>query len=141
MSNQIIIDDGLKTYELVNKDKKVLGEISFNPTDVNIAKRYEEVVEQFEKIDININTENQEEIAKELKKVDEIIYEKVNYLVDADIADTLFTIMGPYSLMPSGQFYIEYIMEVIGRIISQETGVRVKKMTKRIQKHTKKYHG
>lgn len=141
MSNQIIIDDGLKTYELVNKDKKVLGKISFNPTDVNIAKRYEEVVEQFEKLDININTEDPEEITKELKKVDEIIYEKVDYLVDADVADTLFSIMGPYSLMSSGQFYIEYIMEVIGKIISQETGVRVKKMTKRIQKHTNKYHG
>lgn len=141
MSNQITIDDGFKTYELVNKDKKVLGEISFNPTDVNIAKRYEEVVEQLEKIDMNINTENPEEITKELKKVDEIIYEKVNYLVDADIADTLFAIMGPYSLMSSGQFFIEYILEVVGKIISQETGVRVKKMNKRIQKHTSKYHG
>lgn len=141
MSNQIIVDDGLKTYELINKDKKVLGKISFNPTDVNITKRYEEVVGQLEKLDININTEDPEEITKELKRVDEIIYEKVNYLVDADVAKTLFLIMGPYSLMSSGQFYIEYIMEVIGKIISQETGARVKKMTKRIQKHTKKYHG
>lgn len=141
MSNQITIFDGFKTYELVNQDKKVLGEISFNPTDANIAKRYEEVVEQLEKIDMDINIENPEEITKELKKVDEIIYEKINYLVDADIADTLFSIMGPYSLMPSGLFFVEYILEVIGKIISKETGVRVKKMNKRIQKHTKKYHG
>ena len=141
MSNQIIIDDGLKTYELVNKDKKVLGEISFNPTDVNIAKRYEDVVKQLEKINIDVNVEDQELIAKELKKVDEIISKQINYLIGTDIADTLFAIMGPYSLMSSGQFYIEYIMEVIGKIISQETGVRVKKMNKHIQKHTSKYHG
>ena len=141
MSNQIIIDDGLKTFELVNKNKEVLGEISFNPTDVNIAKRYEEVVGQLEKLNVNINTEDPEEITKELKRLDEIVYEKVNYLVDADIADTLFAIMGPFSLMHSGQFYIEYIMEVIGKIISHEAGARVKRMTRRIQKHTNKYHG
>lgn len=141
MSNQITIYDGFKTYELVNQDKKVLGEISFNPTDINITHRYEEVVVQLEKIDMNIDTENTDEIAKELKRVDEIIYKKINYLVDADIASTLFAIMGPFSLMPSGQFFIEYILEVIGKIITKETGVRVKKMTKQIQKHTKKYHG
>lgn len=141
MSNQIVINDGFKTYELVNKDKKVLGKISFNPSDVNIAQRYGEVVVQLEKIDMNIDTENPDEIAKELKRIDEIIYEKINYLVDADIANTLFSIMGPFSPMPSGQFFVEYILEVIGKIIYQETGARVKKMNKRIQKHTSKYHG
>lgn len=140
MSKQFIIDDGFKTYELVNKNKKVLGEISFNPSDASIVKRYEEVVEQLEKIDIDFSSEETAKIAKEMRKVDEIIYEKVNYLVGADIAEQLFAIMGPFSPLDSGVFFIEHILEVIGKIISQETGVRVKKMNKRIQKHTKKYH-
>ena len=141
MSKQIIIDDGFKTYELVNKNKKVLGEISFNPSDTNIVKRYEEVVEQLEKIDTDISSKETSEIAKEMRKVDEIIYEKVNYLVGADIAEQLFAVMGPFSPLDSGMFFIEYILEVIGKIISQETGASVKKINKRISKHTKKYHG
>jgi uncharacterized protein YqgV (UPF0045/DUF77 family) len=142
MSNQIIIDDGFKTYELINKEKKVLGVISFNPSDVNIVYRYKEVVEELEKINVNTKAEgNTEETIEAIRQADEIAYEKINYLANADVAQTLFSIMGPYSIMPSGQSFVEYIMEVIANIITQETGVRVKKMNKRIQKHTSKYHG
>lgn len=142
MSNQIIIDDGFKTYELVNKEKKVLGVIAFNPSDVNIVHRYKKVVEELEKIDVNAKAEGDtEETIEAIRQADEIAYEKINYLANADVAKTLFSIMGPYSIMPSGQSFVEYIMEVIANIITQETGVRVKKMNKRIQKHTSKYHG
>lgn len=141
MSNQIIIDDGFKTYELVNKEKKVLGVIAFNPSDVNIVHRYKKVVEELEKIDVNVKAEGDtEETIEAIRQADEIAYEKINYLANADVAKTLFSIMGPYSIMPSGQSFVEYIMEVIANIITQETGVRVKKMNKRIQKHTSKYH-
>lgn len=142
MSNQIIIDDGFKTYELINKEKKVLGVIAFNPSDVNIVHRYKKVAEELEKIDVNVKAEGDtEETIEAIRQADEIAYEKINYLANADVAKTLFSIMGPYSIMPSGQSFVEYIMEVIANIITQETGVRVKKMNKRIQKHTSKYHG
>lgn len=142
MSNQIIIDDGFKTYELINKDKKVLGVIAFNPSDVNIVHRYKKVAEELEKIDVNVKAEGDtEETIEAIRQADEIAYEKINYLTNADVSKTLFSIMGPYSIMPSGQSFVEYIMEVIANIITQETGARVKKMNKRIQKHTSKYHG
>lgn len=144
MSNQIIIDDGFKTYELVNKDKKVLGVIAFNPSDVNIAQRYKKVVQDLENMDIDAKakTENvTEDVIEAIDEMDKIAYEKMDYLLNAPVAETLFSVMGPYSPMPSGQYFIEYIMEVIGNIISQETGARVKKLNKRIQKHTSKYYG
>lgn len=142
MSNQIIIDDGFKTYELVNKDKKVLGVISFNPSDVNITQRYKKVVEELEKMEVaSSKGDKADDLIESIRKTDEIIYEKINYLTNANIAETLFSIIGPFSPMPTGQYFVEYIMEVIGNIITQETGKRVKKMNKRIQKYTKKYHG
>jgi hypothetical protein len=49
--------------------------------------------------------------------------------------------MGPFTLLASGQYFIETVIDTIGQIITQETGVRVKKMSKRIQKHTGKYNG
>ena len=146
MSNQIIIDDGFKTYELVNKNKKVLGVISFNPSDVNITQRYKKVVRELENMDVDektkAKTENvTEDIIESVDEMDKIAYEKMDYLMNAPVSETLFSIMGPYSPMASGQYFIEYVMEVIGNIIYKETGARVKKMSKRIQKHTKKYHG
>ena len=142
MSNKITINTGFKTYDLVNEKDELLGQISFNPSDVNITQRYKKVVEDLEKMDVGEKTSNKaEDLIESIRKADEIIYEKINYLTNADIAETLFSIMGPFSLMPTGQYFVEYIMEVIGNIITQETGARVKKMNKRIQKHTKKYHG
>ena len=142
MSNKITINTGFKTYDLVNEKDELLGQISFNPSDVNIAQRYKKVVEELEKMDISEKPSNEtEDLIESIRKADEIIYEKINYLTNADIAETLFSIMGPFSLMPTGQYFVEYIMEEIGNIITQETGKRVKKMNKRIQKYTKKYHG
>ena len=81
MSNQIIIDDGFKTYELINKDKKVLGVIAFNPSDVNIVHRYKKVAEELEKIDVNVKAEGDtEETIEVIRQADEIAYEKINYL-------------------------------------------------------------
>lgn len=142
MSNKITINTGFKTYDLVNEKDELLGQISFNPSDVNITQRYKKVVDDLEKMDVGEKPSNEaDDLIESIRKVDEIIYEKINYLTNADIAATLFSIMGPFSPMPTGQYFVEYIMEVIGNIITQETGARVKKMSKHIQKHTKKYHG
>ena len=142
MSNKITINTGFKTYDLVNEKDELLGQISFNPSDVNITQRYKKVVEELEKMDISEKPSSEtEDLIESIRKADEIIYEKINYLTNADIAETLFSIMGPFSPMPTGQYFVEYIMEVIGNIITQETGARVKKMKQRIQKHTKKYYG
>ena len=142
MSNQIIIDDGFKTYELINKDKKVLGVISFNPSDVNIAKRYKKVVDEFERTDFKPKTgKSAEDTIEAIEELDKFVYEQIDYLMDTPISENLFSIMGPFSIMASGQYFVEYIMEVVGNIITKETGARVKKMNKRIQKHTSKYHG
>lgn len=146
MSNQIVIDDGFKTYELVNKDKKVLGEFSFNPSDINITQRYKKVVQELENMDIDTKAKAKKENVTEdtieaIEEMDKIAYEKMDYLMNAPVSEMLFSVMGPYSPMASGQYFIEYIMEVIANIIYKETGARVKKMKQRIQKHTRKYHG
>ena len=47
MANKIVVDDGSKVYTIENKRGKVLGKFEFRPTDTNIVKRYEEVVEYY----------------------------------------------------------------------------------------------
>ena len=44
MANKIVVDDGSKVYTIENKRGKVLGKFEFRPTDTNIVKRYEEVL-------------------------------------------------------------------------------------------------
>lgn len=134
--NVIVVDDGLKTYTIENKNGKVLGEFSFNPSDTNIIRRYEEVVESLEKLSF----ESSEETEENLKKMEDFTAEQIDYLFNADVAKNFFSVMGAFTPLASGKYYIETVLEVIGQAISAETGERVKKINTSIRKHTGKYH-
>ena len=141
MGNVIKINDGYKTYDIVNQDDKLLGQFSFNPSDTNIIHRHAEVVEALEKLEMEISSKVEEKSLNEaFKEIESVVYEKINYLFDADVAEKFFSIMGPFSPLASGQFFIETVLDAIGQAISAETGARVKKINSKIQKHTAKYH-
>ena len=141
MGNVIKINDGYKTYDIVNQDDNLLGSFSFNPSDTNIIHRYAEVVEALEKLELDISAKKDETSLDEaFKAVEAVVYEKINYLLNADVAENFFSIMGPFSPLASGQYFIESVIDAIGQAISAETGARVKKINSKIQKHTSKYH-
>ena len=141
MGNVIKIDDGYKTYDIVNQDDKLLGQFSFNPSDTKIIHRHAEVVEALEKLELDISAKKDETSLDEaFKAVEAVVYEKINYLLNADVAENFFSIMGPFSPLASGQYFIESVIDAIGQAISAETGARVKKINSKIQKHTSKYH-
>ena len=142
MANKIVINDGYKTYDIENQDGKLLGQFSFNPSDTNIIHRYAEVVEALETLELDISAKKDETSLDEaFKAVESVVYEKINYLLNADVAENFFSIMGPFSPLASGQYFIESVIDAIGQAISAETGERVKKINSKIKKHTSKYHG
>ena len=141
MGNVIKINDGYKTYDIVNQDDKLLGQFSFNPSDTNIIHRHAEVVEALEKLELEISANKDETSLDEyFKAFEAVVYEKINYLLNADVAENFFSIMGPFSPLASGQYFIESVIDAIGQAISAETGARVKKINSKIQKYTSKYH-
>ena len=142
MGNKIVIDDGYKTYDIENKEGRLLGQFSFNPSDTGIIHRHAEVVKSLEELEMIISSNDEKKSLDEaLKEVEEVIYDKINYLLDADVAESFFSIMGPLSPLASGQYYIESVLDAIGQAIQAETGERVKKINRKISKHTSKYHG
>ena len=142
MGNKIVIDDGYKAYDIVNKEGRLLGHFSFNPSDTGIIHRHAEVVKSLEELKMSISSNDEKNSLDEaLKEVEAVIYEKINYLLDADVAESFFSIMGPLSPLASGQYYIESVLDAIGQAIQAETGERVKKINRKISKHTSKYHG
>lgn len=139
-NKEVIVDSGLCTYDIKDKEGRLLGQFSFNPSDTDIVKRHEKVVSAFEKMEIpDMNGEN---LAKGLEKIDSFIYEQINYLLDSkEVAESFFSIMGPLSPLASGQFFVESVLDAIGQAIQNETGERVRKIAGKIKKHTSKYHG
>ncbi|MBQ8188558.1 MAG: hypothetical protein IJZ44_02150 [Lachnospiraceae bacterium] len=141
MSNIIKIEDGCKTYDIVNEKGDVLGHFSFNPSDVDIVNRHAEVVDELNRLKAELSNNTKEKgVSETLKEVNAIVYEKVNYLFNADVANVFFSIMGPFSPLASGKFFVEEVIDAIGQAIQAETGARVKRIKEKVRKATAKYH-
>lgn len=131
--NDIVIDDGSKVYNIKNKQGKILSQFSFRPTDTNIVDRYEEVQKFFNEFSFP------EEM--DIKEVENIFTDKMNYLVGSEMGDAFFSIMGPFSPMPGGRIFLEVCLESVIKVIEKEMNVHIKKGQSRVSKYTQKYHG
>ena len=141
MSEQIKVVDGSKTYDLVNQEGKLLGQLTFNPSDTNILERHAEVMKQLNKLKEDFGkTVRKTTVNEDIAEIDRIVYEKIDYLLNADVSKTLFSIMGPFSPLANGQFFVENVMDAIGNVIQADTEKQSKKIRQKIDKHTAKYH-
>ncbi len=140
MSEQIKVSNGTKTYDLVNEEGKVLGQLTFNPSDTNILERHAEVIRQLDKMKVDFSKSvRKTTITEDLEEIDRIVYEKIDYLLNADVSKTLFSVMGPFSLLANGQFYVEHVLDVLGKVIQKDGNAKAKKINDKIKKYTAKY--
>ena len=131
-TNEIIIEDGSKTYEIKNRQGKKLAEFCFRPADTNILARYEDVRKFFNEFKL----QDEDDIVECQQKV----IEQLDYLTDADTGNTFFSIMGPFSPMPDGSLFCETCLDTVCSVISKEFNVRLEKAKSRVNKYTAKYH-
>lgn len=132
-SNDLVIDDGGKVYNIKNKQGHLLGKFKFRPSDTNILKRYEEVVDFFNNFTPSASSE---QAAQEAEK--EII-DKISYLIGGDAGDAFFSIMGPFSALASGELFVENVLGAIAKVIEKEMSVRTKQVQRRMNKYVAKY--
>lgn len=133
-SNDIVIDDGSKVYNIKNKHGKMLGRFEFRPSDTNIVKRYEEVVDFFNNFTVPEDTD------QAIQTAEKEMTDKMSYLIGGDAGEAFFTIMGPFSALASGELFIENVLNSIKKVIEKEMAVRTKKVQRRMNKYVAKYH-
>lgn len=133
-TNDIIIDDGSKVYNIKNKQGKMLGRFEFRPSDTNIVRRYEEIVDFFNNFSVPENTD------QAMKTAEKEMTEKMSYLIGADAEEAFFTIMGPFSALASGELFVENVLGAIAKVIEKEMDVRTKRVQRRMNKYVAKYH-
>nr|DAT58425.1 MAG TPA: hypothetical protein [Caudoviricetes sp.] len=131
-----------KEYDFLDADKNVLFTLRFNPSDINIVHRYNEAVEYLNTLDLpEISADNgMKEFSAAVKDVEDQLTIILDRLVNANIAEPIYSVMNPFSVLENGKFYIEEIIDSIGKIIEKEMGVRTAKVQSRIKKYTAKYN-
>lgn len=133
MARQITLNDQ-EWIEIVNAEKQVTGGFWWNPSDLDIVKRCENVMEFFGKMEVR-----KESGTDALFEVSEAIKGQFDYLLGADASETLFRHANPLSPRDDGSLYAEYVLDVLVKFIESELNVRMKKTNARIKKYTDKY--
>lgn len=134
---RIKINDGTKTYEIVNQDDEVLGTFTFNPSDSNIIKRYDAVVEALQAY----ADEEQGEVLTQEKfnEAQDKITAMMDDLVKGDVKGSFFSICGPLTPMENGNLFVQTVLEGIGAVIEHETKQRIKKIDEKTAKYLAEY--
>jgi hypothetical protein len=131
---KLSVDTGSLLIDIDDKGE-IIGQFRFNPNDLDIVKRYDEVVKTLEAIQVPENSDENTifEISDELKK-------QMDYLLNYNVSSEIFTKCNPLTLTASGDFYIENVLEGIAGLIEKTMNQRLEKKKAKIRKATAKYH-
>lgn len=137
-SNDITINDGSRVYNIKNQRGELLGKFTFNPSDVDgMIERYDHAVSTFQELQDSIGADAD---GKNISEVSGKMKDEIDYLFNADVSGTFFKFASPFSILESGEFYVENIIKSIQAVIEKETGRRMERVKSRASKYTQKYH-
>ena len=131
------IDDGILTFTFTNNQNEIFASFRLNPTDVNIAARAEDVSAFFEKMEETVKNVTS---AKEAAKLNELIQDKINYLLGYEASKDLFREpLTATTVFGNGQMFANIVLDKVADAIAPEIEKRRKKMQAEVDKYTEKY--
>lgn len=147
---EIVIDDGYLRIPIRNLYGDEVGVFKFNPTDLGMAGRYNEVVDKLPGIieplqHVNIKPDGTAEegdvdAVKVLREATDNLYKVFDYLLGGNMSEAFFGRTNPFSPV-KGYFYCERALIEIGKIIASQQDVELKKINKRLDRYTQGYTG
>ena len=135
---EIIVDRGLEEYAIKDEKGNVLGSVEMNPADMEIAKRSEQVSSAISSI--SEEWDESKDIIDNLMKLENKVYEQIDYLFNAPVSKSLFSITSPFTVLANGDFFVDNVINSISSIIKTEAPKRYKKANEKIDRYAKKYH-
>lgn len=122
------VKTGALNVVLTNEDDAEIGRFSFNPVDLNIIRRYEEVVANLEKMEVP-----EDATEKDILELSDRLEEQIDYLLNSKASKSVFAICNPLTLTESGDFFIENIIVEIADVIEQVTDQRIKRNRRKLK--------
>ena len=75
----------------------------------------------------------------DIKTLDERMCQQVDYLFNAPVSKDFFSITSPFTMLNSGQFFVENVINAIRGVIEQKRDVKLKAVQSHVNKYTQKY--
>ena len=126
--------------------KEQIGVFKFNPTDINIINRYNEIAPKFQEVvqplkEAGVNEKGEgvdEESVALLNEAEEKIVELLDYLTNSDSREAFFSRTHLFTPV-NGNFYCGNVVNAIGQYISKKFDREIEAVNARMSKHTHGY--
>lgn len=118
---------GEVTYQILNEIGEEIGAIRFNPADIDIVKRFDEVATHLRnmKFPKKMTHENLFEFTDAIKK-------EFDYLLNRKVSDEIFKTCNPLTIVDDGTYFYAGVLDAIIEIISTEIKKRRELSAKKI---------
>lgn len=150
----IVIDDGREKVPIKNKHGDEVGVFYFNPTDLGIISRYNDMADRFDYIFEPLDKMGDSGIAADgtaedpsdtatveaLQEAEKRLYEACDKLFGGNLSEAFFGKIHPFSPI-KGQFYCEMVLDVVGAFISEQFDQEIKRIKAREARVAKYTHG
>ena len=142
MAEKIVVNSGLKEYEIYFEDRDESVTIAFNPSDTGLVVRFQELEERVNKrleglTDVELDENGMPKdlsFVKNIKLVDTALSEELDRAFGNKISDKLFSKCSPLSTR-NGEYFIVQFIKQITPVLKKD----VEKENKALRKHLKGY--
>lgn len=134
----IKISTGLKTYDIEDENGNVRGQISFNPSDINLYPRAQRLLTHFEEYTKEIDAlgENVDDEAKIITEYDTKLKHELNELFDDEnLSSVVFGNQHCLNTL-NGVTFFERFFNAFLPVMERDINAEIKKSQKRISKYT-----
>lgn len=135
------INTGAKSYDIEDKNGKMIGTIVIYPSDYNLGKRTEiaqenivRLVTEAEKV-ANDESKTEKEIMDYIYELDSNIKAEIDNMFNSNVSETVFKGLNCLNLN-DGKYFIERFMEMIVPVVTEEMESAAKASSNRINKYT-----
>lgn len=128
------ISTGKMKFTFTDEDGDVFSAFRLNPSDVNLAKRCQEVAEQFgQQKDRQLST------IEDAVAYNTELEEKISYILGYDAKAAVFGEVSATTVLPSGELFAAVVLDTIAKAVEPEIKKRNQKMSEAVEKYTGKY--
>ena len=138
MSNvNLKLNTGLMTFNFRDENEEVFISFKINPSDVNLARRCEEIGTFFEK---ELKDFKEPETFEEMSKLNALYEEKINYLLGTQDNPVFKKPYTATTFLGDGTLLAEVVLNTVLDAVKPEIEKRMKNQKKRLDKYTSKYN-
>ena len=148
LSMNIVVDDGSRRVPILNMNGEEIGAFTFHPTDLGIIKRYNELVNDFDRVvepleavtagDDAAADVSDPKYAEAMREAEGRLYEAVDRLLGGSgAAEAFFGKMSPFSPV-NGEFYCAGVLNAVGEYIGAQFEAETARFGEKAKKYAKK---